>query len=246
MVLGGIPVLFGHLMWPVTLLNRDLVPSVAFLHLLLFFLSSSTHMSCESSATQLWSSLFALHDKCSSCVLSTDLQVSCLCHLCKLCVSYHYFICHLHPALKRGKHSEMPSEWHHNVILRSHHTPGLRPWSGRMRGIVLGTFYVFCAELHEWAGAINLRDWAEDLFRTPPCFGVNVLRLFWRVCADSNYRDARYHGTMYLSFWCKNPCLILLNNVEDITQKVIFILSIFTSAAEDTVLTPLSFAVDRC
>lgn len=148
--------------------------------------------------------------------------------------------------------AEIPSEWHHNVILRSRHTPGCRPWSVRMRGIALGTFYVFHAELHEQAGAIKLRNWTEDspppppAPNTPPYFGVSILRLFGCVCADSNYRDSRYHVTVYSSFWRKSPCLILLNNVKDITQKVILILSILTSVAEDTILAPLSFAVDRC
>lgn len=69
-----------------------------------------------------WSSLSALLDKCSGCVLSTKAQTCCLCHPCKSGLSYHYFICHLHSSLKGEIFRN--TFW---MILRFHPTPSLRP-----------------------------------------------------------------------------------------------------------------------
>lgn len=96
------------------------------------------------------SSLSALLDKCSGCVLSTNMQTCCLCRLCKSGLSYHSFIWYLHPALKRGKYSEIPFERSPDFIPH--------PVSDLISQDVIAmcTFYIFCVEQRECIGVFNL------------------------------------------------------------------------------------------
>lgn len=93
-VLGGIPVLFGHLLWPVTVLNRlgALCRFFAFASLFCPQVLIVSWIICNSGFLE--SSLFALLDKYSGCVLSTDLQASCLCNIYVNCIYiYVNYVC---------------------------------------------------------------------------------------------------------------------------------------------------------